>query len=231
VWAKSIDDASAQDDNTTWLGSFSSLVDPNKPWMERSLSTFDIPSVLQLSYTYDLPIGRGRAFLSNMPRVVEAIVGGWKTNGIWRVACGRPLTMFTADGTSLPTYGGQRPNIVGTPKRNYGGGHDVNWINNYFVDPTVFQLPDPYTFGNAPRAIGSVRTPLAFNTDMSVGKDFSMASLHEGMKLEFRLEAQNALNHPVFGTPDTSVDDPSFGQITYTSNSPREIQLALKLTF
>ena len=43
VWSKSIDDASAPDDNTTWLGSFTSIQDPNKPWLERSLSTFDIP--------------------------------------------------------------------------------------------------------------------------------------------------------------------------------------------
>ena len=41
----------------TWLGSFSSLQDPNKPWLERSLSTFDIPHVLQFSDTYDLPFG------------------------------------------------------------------------------------------------------------------------------------------------------------------------------
>ena len=68
VWSKSMDDASAPDDNTTWLGSFTSLVDPNKPWLERSLSTFDIPYVYQFSYTYDLPVGRGKALLGRMPR-------------------------------------------------------------------------------------------------------------------------------------------------------------------
>jgi hypothetical protein len=51
------------------------------------------------------------------------------------------------------------------------------------------------------------------------------------MNLEFRLEAQNAFNHPVFGTPNTAVDDPSFGTISYTANSPREVQLALKFNF
>jgi Carboxypeptidase regulatory-like domain/TonB dependent receptor len=224
VWSKSMDDSSQADDNVTWLGSFTSLQDPNKPWEERSLSTFDIPRVLQFSYTYDLPFGRGRAFLGNMPRVLEAVVGGWKTNGLWRLADGRPLTMFVADGIALPTYGGQRPNIVGTPKRNHG--HD--WINNYFVDPTVFQRPDNYTLGDAARAIGSVRTPWAFNTDLSLSKQFS---LREEMNLEFRIEARNAFNHPVFGTPDTSVDDGDFGTISYTSNQPREVQLAVKFNF
>ena len=86
TWSKSIDDSSQADDNVTWLGSFSSLQDPNKPQLERSLSTFDIPHVFQFSYSYDLPFGRGRAFLGNMPRVLDMIVGGWTTNGIWRIA-------------------------------------------------------------------------------------------------------------------------------------------------
>ena len=58
-----------------------------------------------------------------------------------------------------------------------------------------------------------------------------MAKLREGMSFELRLEAENAFNHPVFGTPDTAVDDPNFGVISYTSNSPRQIQLGGKVNF
>jgi hypothetical protein len=229
VWSKSIDDASAPDDNTTWLGSFSSLVDPNKPWLERSLSTFDIPYVYQFSYTYDLPIGRGKALFGQMPAVLDAIIGGWKTNGVWRISYGRPLPFFTYDGTSLPTYGGQRPNITGRLKRTKG--KDSNWINNYIANPQDLQLPAEYAFGNAPRATGMVRTPTAFNTNMSIQKVFLLSKLREGANFELRLEAENALNHPVFGTPDTSVDDPNFGVISYTSNGPRQVQLGGKFNF
>jgi hypothetical protein len=224
TWSKSIDDSSQADDNVTWLGSFSSLQDPNKPWVERSLSTFDIPYVVQFSYSYDLPFGRGRAMLGNMPRWAEAIVGGWKTNGIWRISDGRPLTFSVADGNPIPTYGGQRPNLVGTPKRNHGS----NWVDSYFVDTSVFQRPDDFTLGNAPRALGGIRSPWSFTTDLSLGKQFS---LREEMNLEFRIEAKNAFNHPVFGTPNTSVDDQNFGKIFYTSVGPREVQLAVKFNF
>lgn len=224
VWSKSIDDSSQADDNVTWLGSFTSLQDPNKPWLERSLSTFDIPQVLQFSYTYDLPFGRGRPLGGNMPRALEALVGGWKTNGLWRMSGGRPLAMTLSDGTSLPTYGSQRPNIVGTPKRNHG----TDWIDSFFVDPTVFQKPAQFTLGDAPRAIGSVRTPWAFGVDLSLSKQFVV---REEMNVEVRMEARNAFNHPVFGAPNTSVDDPAFGTVTYTSNTPREVQLAVKFNF
>jgi hypothetical protein len=236
VWSKSIDDSSLQDDNTSYLGSFTSLMDPNKPWLERSLSTFDIPAVLQFSYTYDLPVGRGKEFLANMPRLLDAIIGGWKTNGVWRLADGRPLDMSTYDGTSLPTYGGQRPNMTGIPKRTGGkaSSSPSSWIYNYFANPGVFTLPPPYaviTPTMTPRALGIIRSPKSFNTSMSVEKEFSLAKLHQGMNFELRMEAENALNHPVFGTPDTSVDDPNFGWVTYTSNGPRQVQLGGKLTF
>ena len=58
-----------------------------------------------------------------------------------------------------------------------------------------------------------------------------MSAIHEGLKLELRLEAENAFNHPVFGTPDTSVADPSFGVINYMAVGPRQCQLALKFMF
>jgi hypothetical protein len=227
VWSKSIDDSSLPDDNTGFLGSVTSLQDPNKPYLERSLSTFDIPQVFQASYVYALPFGRGRQFLSGSSRLVDAFLGGWVTNGVWRIAEGRPLAMTLADGTPLPTYGAQRPNLIGTPKRNHGHG----WINNYFTNPGVFVLPPIYTLGDTPRTISTVRTPYNFRVDLSLMKVFSMASVRQGMSIETRIEASNAFNHPTFGTPDTSVDDPNFGIISYTSSQPRNVQLGIRFRF
>ena len=225
VWSKSIDNSSAADTNVSWAGSFDSLQDPNKPELERSLSSFDIPYVIQFSYSYDLPVGHGRAFLGNMPRWADLIIGGWKTNGIWRISDGRPLAFFLNDGGQpLPTYGAQRPSIVGTPKRNHGS----DWVDNYFADTSVFQRPAPFTLGDARRTLGSVRTPWSFTTNLSVGKQFQ---IREEMNFEFRVEARNAFNHPVFGTPDTQVGDDTFGTISYTSVGPRELQLGFKFNF
>jgi hypothetical protein len=232
TWSKSIDDSSQADTNVSWLGSFDSLQDPNKPWLERSLSTFDIPYVMQFSYVYELPVGHGRAFLGNMPRWADLILGGWKTNGIWRISDGRPLAFTVADGQLIPTYGGGsgtlRPNIVGTPRRN-----SSDFVDQYFVgnDPNThpnFVRPSDYTLGDAPRTMGSLRSPRHFTTDLSIGKQFQ---IREEMNFEFRLEARNAFNHPVFGTPDTSVDDGNFGKITSTSVGPREVQLGFKFNF
>ena len=232
TWSKSIDDSSTPDDNVTWLGSFTSLQDPNKPWLERSLSTFDTPSVLKFSYSYDLPLGRGKAFLGNMPRALDAVVGGWRTNGIWTISSGRPLTLTTS-GIPIPTYGTPRPDMTGKLQRNYS--HD--WVDNFFANPQVLQTPVPYTMGNVSRAIADVRTPLFSTTDLSLIKEFLLSAAHEGVRMELRLEAHNAFNHPLFsiggpGGSTTTVGDPSFGVLTSMSPvGPRQMQLALKISF
>ncbi len=237
TWSKSIDDSSVGDDNVTWLGSFTSLQDPNKPYLERSLSTFDIPSVLKFSYSYDLPIGRGKAFFGNMPRALDLIVGGWKTNGIWEIRDGRPLPVTVSNGgTPIPTYGAQRPNLTGIPRRNYG----KDWQDNYFANPQVFQQPAPFTLGTMRRTISYVRSPMIFSSDLSLAKQFLLSKAHEGVNLELRLEAQNAFNHPTFsmGTPGPygdstlNVGDPNFGKLFYMSPiGPRQVQLAAKINF
>jgi hypothetical protein len=234
TWSKSIDDASMYDTNLSWLANTTSVLymaqDPNKLYLDRSLSTFDVPQMVKINYSYDLPVGRGRAFLANMPRPLELILGGWRTSGVWAMQSGFPLAFITENGgTPIWTYGLQRPNLVGTPKRT--GGSDGNWVNNYFANPNVFQAPAPYTLGTAPRAEGSVRSPFDFSSDLSIAKDFGFSPSHENLKLELRLDAENAFNHPVFGTPNTTVGDPQFGVINYTAIGPRQVQLSLKFMF
>jgi hypothetical protein len=232
TFSKAIDDASLTSTNNIWLGSFASLQDPNHRGAERSLSSFDIPHVLQLSYTYELPIGRGKWIGGNLHPILNAILGGWRTNGIWRFNSGRPIVPQLYVSNNLPTYGPQRPNIIGTPHRT--GGSDSNWVAQYFTSvdgSSFFAQPGIFTQGNAPRTWAAVRQPGAENADLSLFKEFGMASIREGMRFEFRLEAFNALNHPQFCGPNTTFGDSNFGVITCTANAPRQLQLALKLYF
>ena len=231
TFSKSIDDASLTSTNSGYLGSFASLQNPNNPGGERSLSSFDIPQVLQFSYTYELPVGRGKFIGGSLNPILNGIVGGWRTNGIWRFNSGRPINPMLNGPLSqpLPTYGAQRPNLIGTPHRN--GGKDSVWINQYFTttDGSDFLAqPAQYALGTAPRALGKVRDPGAANADLSMFKEFGLGSIREGMRLEYRLESFNTFNHPQFCPPDVTFGGSIFGQIFYTCNAPRELQMALK---
>ena len=230
TFSKSIDDSSGQG-LTSWLapGGFSSLQDPNNRSLERSLSQFDATHVLNISYVWEIPIGRGRLLGRKLNPWVNQILGGWKTNAIWQFASGQPLGLSLSNGQALPTYGSQRPDLLGALKR--GSGSNSNLVNQYFANPEVAVAPPPFTLGTAPRMLPNLRAPGINVANLSLFKEFTMGMLREGMKLELRAEAFNALNHPNFCGPDTSVNDGSFGQIFGTCTAPREVQLALKLYF
>jgi len=226
VFSKSIDNSSAACGCTTWLGGATSLQDPNKRFLERSVSQYDIPHVLQFSYVYQLPFGKGKQFGSGWNTWMDAALGGWQTNGLWRFDNGMPLALTVSTSQALPTYGTQRPNLLGPLTRNDGS----NWLNQYFANPQNAVTPPPFTVGNAPKDISTARAPGTATTALSLFKQFPMP-IREGSMLEFRAEAFNALNHPQFSPPNLTVGSSAFGKVTGQANSPRQMQLALKLYF
>jgi hypothetical protein len=104
-------------------------------------------------------------------------------------------------------------------------------VNQYFANPEVAVAPAPFALGTAPRTLPNLRAPGINIANLSLFKEFSLGAIREGMRLEFRAEAFNALNHPHFAAPDSTVNGGSFGQIFYTTTAARQIQLALKLYF
>ena len=172
TWSKSIDDSSQADDNVTWLGSFTSLQDPNKPWLERSLSTFDIPQVFSSATATICRLGAATRSGEHAALGLDAIVGGWKTNGIWRISDGRPLTFMLADGIALPTYGGQRPNIVGTPRAQSRDGLGRPVLRGSQRVPAPGRIS---RWATLLALTGAIRSPWSFTTDLSLAKQFSLA--------------------------------------------------------
>jgi hypothetical protein len=253
--SKSIDGASATDDSISWLGGgfqggTISVQNPNNLRAERSLSVFDIPQVLQFSYVYSLPIGRGKHFGGNMHPVLNTIVGGWQLNGIWRFDNGRPVVLTQSGNSSIPTYGTQRPTLNGHLRANHTS--EGGMLTNYFFnacdlpsDPTqkcpdgsvggapgsALALTDSFLLGNAPRTYGGVRQPGTRIVNMALFKEFPLGMVREGMRMEFRSEFFNVFNHPNFGSVDTNLGGGSFGTISSLAQSMREMQLGLKLYF
>jgi hypothetical protein len=70
--------------------------------LNRSVSAFNIPQVFQASFVYQLPFGRHQAYGSNLNPIVDAFLGGWQVNGIYRWDDGLPLGLGLNGGTSLP---------------------------------------------------------------------------------------------------------------------------------
>jgi hypothetical protein len=129
------------------------------------------------------------------------------------------------------SYVTQRANATGiapgtafngiTPSQGFGGNNKAL----YWFDPAAFSVTPALMFGTSGRDI--ITAPSWWNTDLSLFKNFP---IREKMILTFRAESFNALNGVKFFPPDMGVTDPLFGRLT-SSDLPRVMQLALKLTF
>nr|WP_162539353.1 TonB-dependent receptor [Granulicella sp. WH15] len=189
-----------------------------------SLSTFDVSRNLVISGVYKLPIGRGELFGNSWNRFVDALFGGYQFNGIFSAHNGNPLA-FSANNVANILNPGERPNSNG--QNASLGGRVEDRLNRYF-NTSNFSQPAIYTLGNMSRTSGYLRTPGLRNFDLSVFKEFAVT---DRVRTELRGEAFNAFNTPQFAGPDTGVSDATFGVISSQANSPRQIQIALKIRF
>ncbi|MDQ6758558.1 MAG: TonB-dependent receptor [Acidobacteriota bacterium] len=191
---------------------------------ERSVSPNDISQSLLLTSVYEIPIGRGRLLGKNWNRVTDFLIGGWQVNGILTLQTGFPLALSTQN-TSGAGGAVLRPNTNGQSAAL--SAPDNQRLARYF-NTSVFSQPAPFTFGNVGRTLPDVRGPGVHNLDFSAFKNFS---IKERAKVQFRGEFFNLTNTPTFSLPDQVFSSSTFGRITSTAGSPRQVQFALKLLF
>jgi hypothetical protein len=195
---------------------------------DRSVSLYDTPQHLVISYVVELPFGRGKAIGSGWSRVTDAVFGGWQVNGMTVFRSGRAFLMRNRSNNSGSFSAEQRPNVNGNP-RLPGNRPTDDKLAEWF-DTSVFSQPDPYTFGNAPRVLSTVRSDGTANFDTSLFKNFAL-SADGDVRLQFRAEAFNMLNSPIFSPPGNSFGAGSFGVVSSQDNAPRQIQFGLKVLF
>ncbi len=188
---------------------------------EYSLSLLDIQHRITGALNWTLPFGKGQRWLSSN-RAADLAVGGWEINMVTYLQTGFPLGILQPNQNGILGAGVQRPNLTGQPFQSVQADKLNQWIN-----PAAFAAVPSYSFGNAPRTIG-YRMPGQDNVDLSLFKTFT---IHERLKAQFRAEALNALNTPMFGRPDTNFNTPNFGRVTTQRNFPRMIQLGVRVFF
>ncbi|MDQ6663703.1 MAG: TonB-dependent receptor [Acidobacteriota bacterium] len=188
-----------------------------------SISSYDQPHRFVSNVTYELPVGRGKAFGGNWNRFVDTFLGQWQMNGILTLSEGQPLRFSTAQNTSNSFGGGQTPDTTGI-SADLGSKRTIDrWF-----DTSQFLQPKDFTFGNMARSTAQLRNDNAKNIDFSIFKSFRIT---ERIGAQFRGEAFNLMNTPLFGNPGTVLNTPAFGVVTSQENSPRQIQLGLKIIF
>ncbi|MGC8550041.1 MAG: TonB-dependent receptor domain-containing protein [Acidobacteriaceae bacterium] len=194
------------------------------PKGERAVSSDNISQSFVASFVYDLPIGRGKYIGKNWGRTLGDLLGGWQMNAIITEQNGFPLSPITQN-TSHSGSEVLRPNLTGISPVEHGSV--ISRLNQY-LNPAAFSQPAPFTFGDAPRTLANVRAPGSHNVDFSL---FKTIPVSRRIHAEFRGEFFNVLNQVQFGFPNMNLASGRFGVISGQANSPRQIQLAVKLLF
>ena len=173
-----------------------------------------------------MPFGKGMRF-STGSKALDYVVGNWQFNGLFFTSSGQPYNIGAsgdiANTGNIVERADRLAGVTTTANKGSPGseGYAINWLNT-----AAFTTPATYTYGTEGR--NDLRRDWPRNFDLSMFRSFPVT---ESKRLEFRAEFFNAWNTPLFGQPDSTVGDQYFGQINYTANSPRIIQLALKFYF
>lgn len=213
---------------------------------ERGRSDFDQRHVINMSGIYELPFGKGKMLFRNSNRAVNAVIGGWSLNAIYTYQSGEPFTVrsgfLTANGTAQ-SRAALAPGVTTLPQAKLQDKAGVTGPV-FFADASQFAVPAPGELGLGRNIF---QGPTYWNVDLGISKGFQIT---ERVRLTFRTEMFNALNHANFRNPrDASVGSPAINSNVFaqaccvslstasssTTNqngeSWRVVQLALKLAF
>jgi hypothetical protein len=176
---------------------------------EKSLSQQDVSQRLSFNHSWELPLGRGR------------LRGGWSLSGTASFQTGYPLWL-TSIGNSGVFSAVQRPNNIGKSATLEGAVQDR--LTRFF-DPSVFTVPDTYTFGNTGRALPDTRAPGRRNYNLALSKRIRITERFSSI---LRGEAYNLTNTPYFNLPGSRLGNNDFGVIS-SSNGGRQMQVSAKV--
>jgi Carboxypeptidase regulatory-like domain len=208
--------------STTGLGTYNFYIDFQRNYAP---TTWDRRQTFVQSFVYSLPFGKGQRFLPSGP--AAGFLGGWQVSGILSADAGTPMLFLASSSQLNAPSNDQVPNQIAPFRRLKAVGTTQDWFNT-----SAFVQPAGAAFGNMGQNVYSGPGLVAF--DASLQKDFP---IHENIGLTMRLQGFNALNHPIFANPNTTLTSSSFGQVTSTLGSggtsigSRAMQVAATLHF
>jgi len=203
------------------------------PRSEYGYSLIDVPHRFIFAPIVELPFGKGKGRAET--GLANALAGGWTIAVATNLQSGFPITINQSDNSGTLS-GSQRPNLVPGVDLATTGDYaarlatadhpTATWIN-----PAAFSLAPANTFGNAPRTITALRTPVQFNTDLSVIKNVRLTDRVSG---QLKLEMLNLFNRVITrGLQGAATYAPgnNFGQDTIQAGFMRIAQIMFRVQF
>ena len=196
----------------------------------RGDSDFDIRHIANVNGIWDIPFGRGRALAGNMPKWLDAAIGGWTLAGIFSARSGLPTTSTTGAFT-LGFFQDNPAVLIGDRSAFKAEIHEEGGGIQYFADPAAALAALRYPRHGEGGSRNIFRSEGFWTLDAVLSKKFKMPWA-ESHVVSFRAEAYNLTNSTFFAAPATSFSSPAtFGRITAVQSTPRVVQFALRYDF
>ena len=153
--------------------------------LEKGIADYDVPQLLSIAYTYELPVGKGKQFLNNSG-FASQVLGGWQLTGIQQYQSGMPVQLTVND--TLPIFNQMlRPNLnAGVPLTL----DPANPLADPWFNKAAFSTPPNYQFGDAPRSLTQLRAPNSYNESFGLMRHIR---IKESVTVTLRAEFFNAL--------------------------------------
>ena len=213
TWSKAMDPGSS--------GFFgvegNSIQNPYNMKADHSVSSYDVPHNLVLSWVYDLPFGKSK-LLRTGNKLVDYAIGNWQINGLADIRSGQPVNVTIAGDIANTGNNGERPNLIGDWR--VGNSTPARWFAK-----EAFAAPAAFTFGNVGRNI--LRADGVHRLDMSAFRNFRFT---ERYMAQFRVEGYNVLNVVTYNPPVAEFTNANFGRVT-SAQAPRSLQIGARLYF
>lgn len=193
------------------------------------------PQVLQLNYTYALPIGQGQFFLSRVNNTINKALKGWEISGVVNAQSGQPFSVsYSASSSKYPGV------VSGRANRTAGAAlYPANKTRSQWFNSAAFAAPTGVVSGTSVNgaAYGTsgynlLRGPGFQDWDMNLKKN---TAWHGHYNLQLRADVFNAFNHPNFAVPTSSLTSSNYTKVTSIASTPsyqaRTIEFAAKFNF
>jgi hypothetical protein len=207
----------------------------NNQKAEWTIDNNDQANAISIAGTYELPIGKGKAWLANRG-LVSNVLGGWQISPILQYATGTPIWSSAPGGSVYapgdPLGNGRAPcdrvDVVPGVQQEFGYSSSV-FAGKPVLNAAAFTAPGLWTLGTAPHVL-AIRNPWNLNENVSLSKKFFLA---ERVSAELRFSYFNLFNRVIFGGPNTLLlTDPNFGLVINSqANTQRQGQAQFQINF
>ena len=228
TYSRLMDNQFGQSNYYSSTGNIENNYDPDH---EYSYGAIDVPHKLVVAPIVLLPFGSGKRFL-NRTGWVDQLVGGWTISMVATRESGFPMAITQSPNNSGLFGSFQRPNVVsgvaGQATTDITAQLAVNLNDNQYLSTTAWSQAPAFTFGNAPRTDGNVRTPPRNQINVAFGKHIKTGGRTEG---EFRAELLNATGNPLYQAIPSTFGLGTFGQARLLAGYMRVTALTFRFRF